>query len=288
MKTELKTVNSLVMARFITGKPNLSAKLEKQHERICWANSADRDAVGAPPARLFGKGGPITQAFAIINSMAKVLKEKGMPIHNMKGMTYQKTSDIDTIQSEFDRHRDQLDEEIAKIRFSYEGLVGAGKKRLGNLVNEIEYPPVEEFLSDFTMELKWMAAPVQVGDDVLGAVSTEVAARIRAASSEDDMLAASHGRYVEDAVNEMTDIIKALLDGKRLRQERIDKLITSADTLQQKNWLNLPQLTDLANTLRDLHVDTDVIPDSGSRTTYAARIEDAKKSAEKILADLGI
>ena len=118
----------------------------------------------------------------------------------------------------------------------------------------------------------------------MGAVSKETAARIRSTQqTTEDTLKEAHGNLVRDAVNEMADVVDALLKGKRLRQERIDKLSKASEEIHRKNWLQLPELTALVNTLRDLTVDP-----SELRREHADKVVVAKEEAEKTLAALGV
>tara|TARA_R110000765_G_scaffold381554_1_gene472798 strand:- start:120 stop:989 length:870 start_codon:yes stop_codon:yes gene_type:complete len=287
---DLNIINSIIEARYKTGKPTMSAKLMEQHQRIIFQNGASGDAVGAPPAKLFAKGGPITDARNIINNFGLFIRDKGMPVPDKVGWTFQKAEDVDDIQSEFDGKRDELDRLLLEIRGRYDTLVAEGGKRLGQLVDEVRYPDVEEFLDDFKFKLRWSGTSTDISKTgVMGAVSSETAARIRATQqTTEDTLKEAHGHLVRDAVNEMADVVEALLKGKRLRQERIDKLAKASEEIHRKNWLQLPELTSLVNTLRDLTIDTSEIPTEELRREHARKVDDAKSEAEKTLAALGV
>lgn len=287
---QLDTINSIVMARLLTGKPSVSAKLERQHENIVSASGAESDAVRAPSGRLFAKGGLVADAFSIINGMSVILRKKGNAVPDMVGATYLQAEDIDEIQKEFDERNDKLDQLKAQIRQQYASLVAAGQSHLGTLKNEIMYPTVDEFLDDFRFQLKWLGQPQGIEGTVLGAVSRETAARVRAASQKDaqSMLTEAHGRLVQTAIAEMGDVVTALTTGKRLRQERLDKLSRLADEIESKNWLKLPELHDTVAKLRELHVDASEIPLEDDRKKHAARIEAAREDASKTLASLGL
>jgi hypothetical protein len=86
----------------------------------------------------------------------------------------------------------------------------------------------------------------------------------------------------------MTDVIAALSEGKRLRQERLDRLIKTAEDMQRKNWLGIPQITDLASKLRGLHVQACELPTEDDRKGHAKAIEAAKQQAANTLAALGL
>lgn len=287
--TQLKTINSIVEARYKTGKPAMSAKLTQQHQRIILQSGAAGDSVGPPPAKLFAKGGPITNSRNIINDFGLYLRKKGMPIPDKAGWTFQQADQVDEIQSEFDDRRDQLDSLLAHIRVTYQQLKDEGEKRLGQLVDEVKYPDVDEFLDDFEFTLRWSGTSADISTGVLSAVSRETAARIRATQqTTEDTLKEAHGVLVRDAVNEMAEVIDALLKGKRLRQERIDKLAKASEEIRRKNWLRLPELTALVQTLRDLTIDTSEIPTEELRREHARKVDEAKSEAEKTLAALGV
>jgi len=286
----LNTINSIVSARLITGKPAISAALERQHHHIIAASGAESSAVRAPSARLFAKGGLVSDAFNIVNGMGVYLRKKGNSVPDMAGTTYQLATDIDEIQREFDTRRDQLDALIAQIRNQYESLVASGMASLGYLRMEVEYPAVEQFLSDFRFELRWLGQPAGIEGTVLGAVSRETAARIRASSAQNanSMLTEAHLNLISTAVEEMGDVVTALTQGKRLRQERLDKLAKLSDDLQRKNWLQLPAISALADKLRQLHVQADELPTEDDRKNHAKQIAAAQRQASATLAELGL
>lgn len=286
----LNTINSIVTARLITGKPAVSAVLERQHRDIISRSGADAAAVRAPSGRLFAKGGLVADAFNVINGMGTYLRKKGNAVPDMAGTTYQLATDIDAIQAEFDTRRDLLDDLIGKIRNQYESLVAHGRMSLGHLTSEVVYPDVNEFLNEFRFELRWLGQPAGIEGTVLGAVSQETAARIRATSQQNanDMLTEAHLRLIATAVDEMGEVVTALSEGKRLRQERLDRLSKLSDDLQRKNWLGMPEITDLARKLRELHVQSTDIPSEDDRKQHAKRIDVAKQQAAATLADLGL
>ena len=287
---DLNIINSIIEARYKTGKPAMSQKLEKQHERLIAYSGAREDAVDAPRSKLFAKGGPITKARAIINNFGTYIRKKGMPVPDKVGWTFQKVDEVDSIQEEFDKQRDDLDHLYGEIRDRYDSLKNEGEKRLGTLRDEVQYPAVEDFLREFELGLRWSGTSTNISEtNVLGAVSKETAARIRSTQQTTaDTLKEAHGHLVRDAVNEMADVVDALLKGKRLRQERLDKLAKASEEIHRKNWLQLPELTSLVNTLRDLTVDTSEIPTVELRREHADKVTIAKAEAEKTLAALGV
>jgi len=161
---------------------------------------------------------------------------------------------------------------------------------LGFLRMEVEYPAVEHFLADFRFELRWLGQPAGIDGTVLGAVSRETAARIRATSAQnaDNMLTEAHLNLISTAVEEMGDVVAALTEGKRLRQERLDRLAKLSDDLTRKNWLKMPAIADLATKLRSLHVQADELPTEDDRKSHAKQVAAAQQQAAATLAELGL
>lgn len=285
-------INSIVVCRLITGKPSTSAKLPEQHADILLRSGAADGAVRAPSARLFARGGAVSEAFATINGMSLYLRKKGNSVPDQPGTTYQLATGIDGIQKEYDERRDALDSQLATIRRDYDELIAAGRSSLGDLDREVAWPPVLDFLSQFRFELRWLGQPSAIGDSTLiGAVSRETAARVRAASQSAaaGMLTEAHGNLLRDACAEMADVIEKLTTGKRLRQERLDRLAEVAAELESKNWLQLPGLAATASQLRELHkVAASDLPTAAERRDHADKVGRAMHDANVTLASLGL
>ena len=285
----LKQIHSILQARYKTGKPTMSARLKSQAQKIVNETGADPDYVKPPSGVLFAKGGKISEARAIINNFGQWLRKKGLPVPDMVGTTYQQADDVDKIQIAFDDDRDKLDSLLADIREQYSELRDRSRRALAKLSQEVDFPSCEEFLGDFKFELQWSGVGTNIGGSVLNAVSVETAARIRAnQQSTSDLIMEAQGQLVLEASNEMADVIDALLKGKRLRQERLDKLAAKADEINDNNWLNMPELTQLINTLRSLSVDTSEIPTVELRREHASKVEQAKSLAQSTLSALGV
>ena len=286
---DLNIINSIVEARYRTGKPCMSAKLEATARQIVSRNGASEDAINAPSGKLFAAGGPITKARSIINGFSTYLKKRGMPVPQKAGWTYQQVSQVDEIQAEFDKQRDELDVLLQDIRERYPTLQRQGAMAVGALSMEMTWPDPEEFISEFTFSLGWSGTATNISTNIMAAVSKETAARLRASQlTSEDSLKEAHAGVVEDAIPEMKGVIDMLVNGQRLKQARLDKLAAASDELRNKNWLRIPEMTDLMNTLRNLAIDKDGIPTKELRRDHAKKVDKAMSKAEETLSALGV
>lgn len=286
---DLNIINSIVEARYRTGKPCMSAKLEATARQIVSRNGASEDAINAPSGKLFAAGGPITKARSIINGFSAYLKKRGMPVPQKAGWTYQRVDQVDEIQAEFDKQRDELDVLLQDIRERYPTLQRQGAMAVGALSMEMTWPDPEEFISEFTFSLGWSGTATNISTNIMAAVSKETAARLRASQlTSEDSLKEAHAGVVEDAIKEMKGVIDMLVNGQRLKQARLDKLAAASDELRNKNWLRIPEMTDLMNTLRSLAIDKDGIPTKELRRDHAKKVDRAMSKAEETLSALGV
>ena len=286
---DLNIINSIVEARYRTGKPCMSAKLEATARQIVSRNGASEDAINAPSGKLFAAGGPITKARSIINGFSAYLKKRGMPVPQKAGWTYQRVDQVDEIQAEFDKQRDELDVLLQDIRERYPTLQRQGAMAVGALSMEMTWPDPEEFISEFTFSLGWSGTATNISTNIMAAVSKETAARLRASQlTSEDSLKEAHAGVVEDAIKEMKGVIDMLVNGQRLKQARLDKLAAASDELRNKNWLRIPEMTDLMNTLRNLAIDKDAIPTKELRRDHAKKVDRAMSKAEETLSALGV
>tara|TARA_Y100001937_G_scaffold26125_1_gene37461 strand:+ start:1294 stop:2160 length:867 start_codon:yes stop_codon:yes gene_type:complete len=286
---DLNIINSIVEARYRTGKPCMSAKLEATARQIVSRNGASEDAINAPSGKLFAAGGPITKARSIINGFSAYLKKRGMPVPQKAGWTYQRVDQVDEIQAEFDSRRDELDVLLQEIRERYPTLQRQGAMAVGALSMEMTWPDPEEFISEFTFSLGWSGTATNISTNIMAAVSKETAARLRASQlTSEDSLKEAHAGVVEDAIKEMKGVIDMLVNGQRLKQARLDKLAAASDELRNKNWLRIPEMTDLMNTLRSLAIDKDGIPTKELRRDHAKKVDRAMSKAEETLSALGV
>jgi len=287
----LTSINSILMVRLITGKPKLSATLERTHKQIAYANGADESFVRAPSAKLFEtKNNAIGQVNNLINGMGLYLKKRGMSVPDFDGTTYQQAINADEIQLEFDKRKDQIDGLLREVHENYQSYVNEGHKHISGFRDEVQWPTADEFVNGYKFELKWLGQPQSIENSVLSAVSSETAARVRASSEQavSQMLLEAHGGTIEAAIREMGDTIEALTKGSRLRQERFDRLETCMDDLRNKNWLNLPELDSIIDALKPCIVGADTLPENHQRRDHAKKLAEAKRTAEKTLTDLGL
>ena len=168
---DLNIINSIVEARYRTGKPCMSAKLEATARQIVSRNGASEDAINAPSGKLFAAGGPITKARSIINGFSAYLKKRGMPVPQKAGWTYQRVDQVDEIQAEFDSRRDELDVLLQEIRERYPTLQRQGAMAVGALSMEMTWPDPEEFISEFTFSLGWSGTATNISTNIMAAVS---------------------------------------------------------------------------------------------------------------------
>ena len=286
---DLNIINSIVEARYETSKPCMSAKLEATARQIVSRNGASEDAINAPSGKLFAAGGPITKARSIINGFSAYLKKRGRPVPQKAGWTYQRVDQVDEIQAEFDKQRDELDVLLQDIRERYPTLQRQGAMAVGALSMEMTWPDPEEFISEFTFSLGWSGTATNISTNIMAAVSKETAARLRASQiTSEDSLKEAHAGVVEDAIKEMKGVIDMLVNGQRLKQARLDKLAAASDELRNKNWLRIPEMTDLMNTLRNLAIDKDGIPTKELRRDHAKKVDKAMSKAEETLSALGV
>ena len=86
----------------------------------------------------------------------------------------------------------------------------------------------------------------------------------------------------------LTGAIDHLATGKRLRSERFKALQDQIGRLDDMNWLDLPELKQLTNTLRPCVIDTDQLDDSTDKHKAVSTLSEAQRIAEQTLKDLGI
>ena len=160
---------------------------------------------------------------------------------------------------------------------------------VGALSMEMTWPDPEEFISEFTFSLGWSGTATNISTNIMAAVSKETAARLRASQlTSEDSLKEAHAGVAEDAIKEMKGVIDMLVNGQRLKQARLDKLAAASDELRNKNWLRIPEMTDLMNTLRSLAIDKDGIPTKELRRDHAKKVDRAMSKAEETLSALGV
>ena len=242
----LKTINSLVTLTVSTRQPGWSFRDKS-------ATDSHREKNGGGKARvldtIWEKEGPLAVAANAVTGAAAKLREFGLP--QKKGGTYYiQRSAIPAIQKVADDAHAILAAAKADIVANYDEILAVNRARVALSGAEIKWPETgSELAAKFSLDVRWTSAPAEVSEDVLVGLTDEVAARVRAASRaqvEADLKAA-HGAPVEDLLGQLSDAVRQLAAGKRLRSERFANLRAAADRVRELNWLGLPELTGLAD-----------------------------------------
>lgn len=295
----MKELNSILIAKVSTAKPSLTRSLPKQLSEICRRAGVDEAEVNAPSVKVV-KSELVKEAFKLINGMTPFLRKgkegvtgerlaKGLAVDEIAGATYIKAREVETIQKEFDARRSQLDRLLNQIGDQYDSLIQSRLAEIGNLAAEVDVPTREDFLADFSFDMEFRSVDSGVSNDVLNQVSNEVAARLRANNAKvQNEFKNAHAQPIRTCISELTETIDQLVDGKRLRQERLDKVASVAADMREQNWLGLPDLSDLATKLEGLAAKKEDLPDAAARESHAAKAETVKAEAKGLLAGFGI
>jgi len=295
----MKELNSILIAKVSTAKPSLTRSLPKQLTDLCRRAGVDEKEVNAPSVKVV-KSDLVKEAFKLINGMTPFLRKgkegvtgeklkKGLAVDEIAGATYIKAADVESIQKEFDARRSQLDRLLDQIGNQYDSLIRERLAEIGNLAFEVEVPTRSEFLADFGFDLEFRSVDSGVSNAVLDQVSGEVAARLRANNAKvQNEFKTAHAQPIRTCIAELTETIDQLVDGKRLRQERLDKVVAVAADMREQNWLGLPDLSSLATKLEGLAAKKEALPDAAARESHAAKAEAVKAEAESLLAGFGI
>lgn len=295
----MKELNSILIAKVSTAKPSLTRSLPQQLTDICRRAGVDEKEVNAPSVK-FVKSELVKEAFKLINGMTPFLRKgkvgvtgvslsKGLAVDEVAGASYIKAADVEAIQKEFDARRSSLDQLLRQIGDQYDHLIESRLADIGQLANEVEVPTRKDFLADFGFALQFRAVDSGVSNDVLNQVSGEVAARLRANNAKvQNAFKAAHAQPIRSCIAELTETIDQLVDGKRLRQERLDKVIAAAADMREQNWLGIPDLSSLATKLEGLAAKKEDLPDAAAREAHADKAKTVKAEAESLLAGFGI
>jgi len=295
----VKELNSILIAKVSTAKPSLTRSLPKQLTDLCRRAGVDEAEVNAPSVKVV-KSELVREAFKLINGMTPFLRKgkegvtgsklaKGLAVDEINGATYIKAADVEGIQKEFDARRSQLDKLLNQIGNQYDSLIRERLAEIGLLADEVEVPSREEFLADFGFDLEFRSVDSGVSNAVLDQVSGEVAARLRANNAKvQNEFKAAHAQPIRTCISELTETIGQLVDGKRLRQERLDKVVAAAADMREQNWLGLPDLSGLATKLEGLAAKKEDLPTAADREKHAVKAKAVKAEAESVLAGFGI
>lgn len=295
----MKELNSILITKVSTAKPSLTRSLPKQLTDLCRRAGVDEAEVNAPSVKVV-KSELVKEAFKLINGMTPFLRKgkegvtgerlaKGLAVDEINGATYIKAADVEGIQKEFDARRSQLDKLLDQIGNQYDSLIRERLAEIGLLADEVEVPSREEFLADFGFDLEFRSVDSGVSNAVLDQVSGEVAARLRANNAKvQNEFKAAHAQPIRTCISELTETIGQLVDGKRLRQERLDKVVAAAADMREQNWLGLPDLSGLATKLEGLAAKKEDLPTAADREKHADKAKAVKAEAENVLAGFGI
>ena len=295
----MKELNSILIAKVATAKPSLTRSLPKQLSEICRRAGVDEKEVNAPSVKVV-KSELVKEAFKLINGMTPFLRKgkegvtgerlaKGLAVDEIAGATYIKAREVETIQKEFDARRSNLDRLLNQIGDQYDSLIKSRLSELGNLAAEVEVPTREDFLADFSFGMEFRSVDSGVSNDVLNQVSDEVAARLRANNAKvQNEFKNAHAQPIRTCINELTETIDQLVDGKRLRQERLDKVASVAADMREQNWLGLPDLSSLATKLESLATKKEDLPSAADREKHADKAKAVRSEAKGLLAGFGI
>jgi hypothetical protein len=295
----MKELNSILIAKVSTSKPTLTRSLPKQLTDLCRRAGVDEKEVKAPSTAIV-KSDLVKESFKLINGMTPFLRKgkegvtgeklkKGLSVEDIVGASYIKAADVEAIQKEFDARRSNLDRLLERIGNQYGDLIRERLAKLGGLRFEIEIPSCEEFLADFGFGIEFRSLGAGVSNDVLDQVSGEVAARLRANNAKvQNEFKAAHAQPIRTCISELTETIGQLVDGKRLRQERLDKVVAAAADMREQNWLGLPDLSGLATKLEGLAAKKEDLPTAADREKHADKAKAVKAEAESVLAGFGI
>jgi len=295
----MKELNSILIAKVSTAKPSLTRSLPKQLSEICRRAGVDEKEVNAPSVKVV-KSELVKEAFKLINGMTPFLRKgkegvtgerlaKGLAVDEIAGATYIKAREVETIQKEFDARRSNLDRLLNQIGDQYDSLIQSRLAEIGNLAAEVDVPTREDFLSDFSFDMEFRSVDSGVSNDVLNQVSDEVAARLRANNAKvQSEFKNAHAQPIRTCISELTETIDQLIDGKRLRQERLDKVASVAADMREQNWLGLPDLSSLATKLESLATKKEDLPSAADREKHADKAKAVRSEAKGLLAGFGI
>lgn len=288
----LTQINSLVLCKFSTTSGSTSRKHAKATADLQRRSKADKKSVTVTATLAERKGTPIGKAAALVQDTQRKIRHYALPCRMIEGASYVQARDVDTVQQIFDTAAAKLVTIRRDIVAEWSKLIAAAAADLGALVDGVEWPAAEDFANRFTLSLTWLGQPAPISGTAFETVTAETAARVRASSeaaARADLLAA-HGAPVQALLAELAKTVDQIQHGQRLRTERFDRIRAAADEIASKNWLKLPELDALVNTLRQsVEGVTDAASlSSGERTRAAAAVEDARRHAADVLAGLGL
>jgi hypothetical protein len=288
----LTQINSLVLVKLSSTAPSTSVLHKGATAKLVNANGTKKKAARVHATIVERKGSAVGRAAALVNTTQAAIRKHALPCPTIEGASYVQAKDVDAVQQIFDDAVAKLVTIRQDIVAEWPSLVAAARLDLGQLAYEVEWPTAEEFAARFTLSLTWLGQPAPIAGTLLESVTAETAARVRASSEQavrNDLLAA-HGHPVRELVATLAESVDQVRNGLRIRQERFDKIRTAADDIAAKNWLALPELDKLVESLRE---SVEGVTDAssltkGQRADAADKIAEAHRKAEQTLADLGL
>lgn len=288
----LTQINSLVLCKLSSTAPSTSVLHKQATNKLAASNAAKQKAARVHATLVERKGTAVGKAAALVQDTQRKIRHFALPCPSIEGASYVQARHVDDVQQIADEAAAKLRVIRQDIASEWPHLVAAARADLGALAAGVEWPTAEEFAGRFTLSLTWLGQPAPVAGTALEAVSRETAARVRASSEaavRRDLLEA-HGAPVRELVAELAKTVDQIQHGQRLRTERFDRIRAAADEIASKNWLQLPELDSLVQSLRQsVEGVTDAASlSSGERTRAAAAVEDARRHAADVLAGLGL
>lgn len=284
----LKTINSLVTLTVTTRQPGWSFRDKSATARL-------REENGGGSARvldtIWEKAGPLATASGAITGAAAKLRDFGLP--QKKGGTYYvQRAAIPAIQKVADDALAVLASAKAEIIRDFPAILAANQARVALSGAEVRWPESgHDLAGKFGLEVRWTSAPAEVSDDVLVGLTDEVAARVRAASRQqvEADLREAHGAPLEELLGQLSDAVRQLGEGKRLRTERFANIKTAAERLRALNWLAIPALDAVAANVAgavDVAANDAASLADAERAALKASLADAERAASAALAGL--
>jgi len=292
MQTNLTQINSLVLCKLSSTAPSTSVLHKAATAKLVNANGITKKAARVHATIVERKGSAVGRAASLVTSTQAAIRKFALPCQAIEGASYVQAKDVDAVQAVFDDAIAKLHDIRQDIVAEWPSLVAAARLTLGPLAFEVEWPTAEEFANRFTLTLTWLNQPAPIAGTLLESVTSETAARVRASSEQAvrrDLLEA-HGHPIRELVTALAESVKQVRDGKRIRQERFDNIREAADDIAAKNWLALPELDALVESLRESVADVSDAASlsKGQRADAADRIATAHRKAEETLASLGL
>ncbi len=288
----LTQINSLVLCKLSSTSPTTSRRHAKATAALQRQTGANKKSARVNTTLVERRGTPVGRAAALVQDTQRKIRALALQCYLIKGASYVQAKDVDVIQHIVDDAIAKLADIRKDIVAEWPSLVADAAASLGDLAEGTEWPTAEEFAGQFTLSLTWLGQPAPVSGTVLEAVSSETAARVRASSenSARKALLEAHGAPVRDLIGELAETVHQIQNGERLRSERFDRIRAAADEIASKNWLQLPELDTLVDSLRQsvVGIDDAAALSKTQRLDAADSVEAARRKAAETLASLGL